>query len=164
MSFPPGQQGPSIDSALVLKIFCLVIDHERTPQGQPFPISCSTGDTVGDLKEMVKEKKPNDLGGVDADHLTVWRCMDELDETDPTALASRVKDAFNGNKCLRLGPRRILDSAETSVTYVVEKPFPVLATSKSRHCINSVMPLTCLLQSFFLPQVKITSLISEFSN
>ena len=22
---------------------------------------------------MVKEKKPNDLGGVDADHLTVWR-------------------------------------------------------------------------------------------
>ena len=112
------------------KVFCLLIDHKGTPLGELFSVSCLTSETVSDLKKKVKEEKPNDLGGVDADHLTVWRCMDELDETDPTALASRVKDAFDGNKCSRLGPRRILDSAETSVTYVVEKPLEVLENKR----------------------------------
>ena len=57
----------------LLKIFCLVIDHERTPQGQPFPISCSTGDTVGDLTRAVLNENPNLKSQVDARLLTLWR-------------------------------------------------------------------------------------------
>ena len=71
------------------KVFCLLIDHKGTPLGELFSVSCLTSETVSDLKKKVKEETPNDLDGVDAHYLTVWRCMDELDETDPTALASR---------------------------------------------------------------------------
>ena len=57
----------------LFKIFCLVIDHERTPQGHPFPISSSTGDTVGDLTKAVLNENPNLKSQVDARLLTLWR-------------------------------------------------------------------------------------------
>jgi hypothetical protein len=63
------------------KVWCLVIDHEKTPIGAPFDISVASGDSIHDLKRKVKNEKPNALVKIDADNLVVWKCP-ELCDTD----------------------------------------------------------------------------------
>ncbi|KAF9946255.1 hypothetical protein BGZ70_003311, partial [Mortierella alpina] len=53
-----------------LAMFCLV-DGEAPSRA--FPVSISFTETVGDLKDLIKAKKPNDFSDIDADKLTLWR-------------------------------------------------------------------------------------------
>ncbi|KAG0338858.1 hypothetical protein BG004_007051 [Podila humilis] len=60
----------------LLKLFC-VVNGESTP----FPGKNKLTETVGDLKDAIKAKKPNDFGDIDADQLTLWRiCIPVFDD------------------------------------------------------------------------------------
>ncbi|KAF8911816.1 hypothetical protein BGZ58_005827, partial [Dissophora ornata] len=84
----------------LLSLFCLV-DGESTG----FPVKISPNNTIGELKDLIKDKKSNDFSDVDADQLTLWKVSipvapkierkeisladitskEELDETDDIA-------------------------------------------------------------------------------
>ncbi|KAF8946546.1 hypothetical protein BGZ46_005758, partial [Entomortierella lignicola] len=50
-----------------VKLFC-ILDGDSTA----FPVKVATDESVGDLKDAIGEKKPNDLQDVDADKLILW--------------------------------------------------------------------------------------------
>ncbi|KAG0232440.1 hypothetical protein BGW42_008158 [Actinomortierella wolfii] len=54
-----------------LSLFCLV-DGEATSNAFPVVIKPTKTKTIGDLKELIKAKKPNRFHDVDADELTLW--------------------------------------------------------------------------------------------
>ncbi|KAF9342828.1 hypothetical protein BGX26_006780, partial [Mortierella sp. AD094] len=54
---------------VLLKLFCLV-DGESPSNA--FPLSISSTDDVGILKELIKSKKTVDFADIDADKLTLW--------------------------------------------------------------------------------------------
>ncbi|KAF8914829.1 hypothetical protein BGZ58_005651, partial [Dissophora ornata] len=51
-------------------LFCLV-DGEATSNA--FSVKISSSDSVDDLRELIKSKKPVDFEHVDANNLTLWR-------------------------------------------------------------------------------------------
>ena len=64
-----------------IKIFCL--EKGRTPAVQhAFPVNISRDETVGDLKDAIKAKKPNDFAGIDADRLRLWQVEIPVDRND----------------------------------------------------------------------------------
>jgi hypothetical protein len=60
-----------------IKLFCLV-QKETTP----FPVVINRGETVGDLKDAIKAKNPNDFQGVDARKLRLWKVEIPDDHSD----------------------------------------------------------------------------------
>ncbi|KAG9064936.1 hypothetical protein KI688_003198 [Linnemannia hyalina] len=54
----------------LLNLFCLV-DGEATTNA--FPVEIESTKTIGNLKEVIRTKKPNEFRGVDPDKLTLWR-------------------------------------------------------------------------------------------
>jgi hypothetical protein len=61
-------------SVETLELWCLVIDHKQEPIGSCFLISdLPQNARVENLREKVKAKRPNDLAGVDAANLEVWK-------------------------------------------------------------------------------------------
>jgi hypothetical protein len=58
------------NSKTMLKLFCLL-------QGQPFvkafPVNIENGETIGDLKKLVKGELKSNLEGVDASDLELWK-------------------------------------------------------------------------------------------
>ncbi|KAL5478279.1 hypothetical protein ACEPAI_2463 [Sanghuangporus weigelae] len=66
----------------VIKIWCLLIDHEKKAAfGDAFSINVPHDASVDDLKKKIKEEQPDVLGHVAPRALAVWRCM------NPTLLA-----------------------------------------------------------------------------
>lgn len=55
--------------------------------------------------------------------LTIYSCIDELDETDPI-LQLLVNDAFKSGRFSRLNLETTLDPVETYVTYVAQNQKP----------------------------------------
>ncbi|KAH9148729.1 hypothetical protein AeRB84_008020, partial [Aphanomyces euteiches] len=53
----------------MLKLFCVVVG-----EGRPFPVDIAADATVGDLKEKIKEKKPNSIR-CDADALRLYLAL-----------------------------------------------------------------------------------------
>ncbi|KAF9090109.1 hypothetical protein BGX27_002332, partial [Mortierella sp. AM989] len=64
-----------------IKLFC-ILDGDSSS----FPVDIPLDVTIGDLKEAIKEKKPNDLQGLEADRLE--KKLEELE--DPTSEVSEV--------------------------------------------------------------------------
>ncbi|KFH63329.1 hypothetical protein MVEG_10739 [Podila verticillata NRRL 6337] len=62
-----------------LTLFCL-IDGEA--MFNAFSVKISSGDTVDDLKDLIKAKKTNDFSDLDADKLTLWRVSIPDDDDD----------------------------------------------------------------------------------
>jgi len=52
---------------------CLVLGAEDT-----FPVKIMEAQSVGELKDEIKKKKPNDFNGVDADRLTLYKINVDL--------------------------------------------------------------------------------------
>jgi hypothetical protein len=50
-----------------IKVFCLILGNNS-----PFPVKIAESDTIGDLKDKIKEKKSETLKGVEADKLVLW--------------------------------------------------------------------------------------------
>lgn len=137
---------PSLQSSTSsFVVYCLLIEHDNTVRGPIFPITCVCRESLGRLKDKIKDSKPNDLRNVDARYLTIYRCMDELDETDPKELQLLVNDAFKNGKCTCLSPRTTLDPA---VTYVAQKPGlshePVPSPKYTAHTIANALVLSSL--------------------
>ena len=71
-----------------IKLFCL--EKGKTPAAQhAFPVNISREETVGDLKDAIKAKKPVAFAHVDADNLRLWMVnisadQDELLQQHPT--------------------------------------------------------------------------------
>jgi hypothetical protein len=72
-------------SVETLKLWCLVIDHKQEPIGSCFPVNLPRHACVENLREKVKEMKPNDLANVDTDRLEVWKVE------NPEPVKSRLK-------------------------------------------------------------------------
>lgn len=62
------------------KIWLLLVDHKFQALGECFQVETSNDDVVGDLKDKVKEEKPEifSLCLIDPDSLTVWQTVDDL--------------------------------------------------------------------------------------
>ncbi|THU97186.1 hypothetical protein K435DRAFT_857810 [Dendrothele bispora CBS 962.96] len=92
---------PLSPSAVDLKLFCCLVGGSK-----PFPVVISSSDTVGDLKERVQQKKPNDLKGVDADNLELFlislpdegdltkRVEDKVERIDPLDPTTEIIEIF----------------------------------------------------------------------
>jgi Crinkler effector protein N-terminal domain len=50
-----------------IKVFCLILGDNS-----PFPVKIAESDTIGDLKDNIKEKNPETLKGVEAHKLVLW--------------------------------------------------------------------------------------------
>ncbi|RHZ81513.1 hypothetical protein Glove_120g217 [Diversispora epigaea] len=71
-----------------IKLFCLVKGNSAT---HAFPVNINRCDTIGDLKEAIREKKPNEFTGVDADKLRLWK-VEIPDDRDDLLKALSLKD------------------------------------------------------------------------
>jgi hypothetical protein len=56
------------------KIWCLLINHNKKPVGNPFSVQLSSEDDIDDLKQKVEKKMSNLLADTGVDRITVWRC------------------------------------------------------------------------------------------
>ncbi|OWZ12790.1 Crinkler (CRN), partial [Phytophthora megakarya] len=52
----------------MVKLFCAIVGVA----GSSFPVDIDENETVGDLKDAIQDKKPNDLKDVDADKLQLF--------------------------------------------------------------------------------------------
>jgi hypothetical protein len=73
------------------------------------------------LREKVKEERPNGLKDVDADHLEVWRCKGEqdFDDEDSEKLELQVRTVFSKKEATELGGRRKIYELELSDSEVL---------------------------------------------
>ena len=62
---------------MVYTLFCIVLGQKI-----PFSVGINEGMTVGGLKKAIKNKKPDDLKDVDADHLTLHQIRIVVPEDD----------------------------------------------------------------------------------
>ncbi|KAK7455294.1 hypothetical protein VKT23_011167 [Stygiomarasmius scandens] len=76
----------SPSSAADLTLFCCLVGSNT-----PFPVDISGSRTVGHLKEIIKKKKPQDLKGMDADKLELFK----VSLPSGRDLEKRVKDAID---------------------------------------------------------------------
>ncbi|KAK3807862.1 MAG: hypothetical protein J3Q66DRAFT_85546 [Benniella sp.] len=76
-----------------LKIWCLV---NGTKSKKAFSVQVCSDDTVDDLKDAIKAKKPNYFEKIDADDLALWCASISWDSPDPIKLAvPPEKDTLN---------------------------------------------------------------------
>lgn len=61
---------PNLRMPKELMLWCIT---SGTPNGTWFPVDIDENQTVDDLKDKIKEKKPNALAGVDAYALTLYK-------------------------------------------------------------------------------------------
>ena len=68
------------------ELFCLIEINENV--SKPFSIKIAGDESVHELKKRIKDAKQNDLKGVDADRLTIWKVDTPDDrEIDSSGLA-----------------------------------------------------------------------------
>lgn len=84
-------------------VWCLLIDHERTPLGELFEVD--PGRNVADLKKAVKREKPARVDHVDPDELVVLKCQGTAVFFDTQSLESLDKQV---RRALSLGYRKLL--------------------------------------------------------
>jgi hypothetical protein len=144
-----------------LTLFCLV-DGQSTS----FPVEISSDKAVGQLKDAIKTKKPNDLRDVDADKLTLWR-VDIPDEEKSFTMNEDKKnvESADGSKhsVEPLAPaskaigRFFQQPAAEHIHVFVQRPPPGNATPaqcKPLRVHSSTLTFICidiLSPSFFLP-------------
>src|ERR1700677_2293324 len=72
---------------LIKKVWLLLVDHNFQALGNIFQVKTSIDDDVADLKDKVKEEKPETFSRyrIDPDCLSVWQTKGELVIINPTA-------------------------------------------------------------------------------
>jgi hypothetical protein len=86
--------------------FCLLINHEKKPIGKRFSVKLSPEDRIWALKEKVKQERENDLIGIDAPNISVWKCPELYiagdtagNELTPDEITRRINETdFNDNR------------------------------------------------------------------
>ncbi|CAK4111381.1 unnamed protein product, partial [Aphanomyces euteiches] len=76
------------------KLFCIVVGHE----GSPFPVDVAAEETVGDLKDKIKEKKK--MITCDADELELYLARNGLSRDE--ANAATLDEDGNVPGCIKM--------------------------------------------------------------
>ena len=79
-----------------LKLFVYVLGR-----GSPFPVSIQSSETVGDLKNAIFKKIPNDLKSVDPDRLSLWKASIADEDLEDRASSFIKESVERGEKPLR---------------------------------------------------------------
>ncbi|KAG0011529.1 hypothetical protein BGZ82_002975 [Podila clonocystis] len=110
------------------------------PISNAFPVSIPSTDTVGTLKDLIKAKKTNDFGDIDADKLTLWRVSipNIIDNESPILL-----DMLTDKK--KLLPRTYIsalftDGLPDDSTYILVRRPPVPSPRASDHISQKRLP------------------------
>ncbi|GES93552.1 hypothetical protein GLOIN_2v1844131 [Rhizophagus clarus] len=86
-----------------MKLFCLVFGE---PIEYAFAVKVDKHETISELKEIIKEKKPNTFNDVDANELILWKINISLDElsqiTHKNGPSTDIKSTLNGEQLLPL--------------------------------------------------------------
>jgi hypothetical protein len=69
---------PSPNSERLLELNCLVLGDDP---GRVFPVKIAASESVGTLKEAIKDKKKHAFEHVDADTLVLWNVSIPVDES-----------------------------------------------------------------------------------
>lgn len=78
----------SMATANEYTIYCIIHNQEDT---YPFPVNIAPNRTVGELKERIKAKKPDDCAGIDADKLNLY----QIDVRDNIQLKDTVREKMS---------------------------------------------------------------------
>jgi hypothetical protein len=92
-----------------MKVWCLLVDHENRPPGEPFKVQVSSETDVADLKEIVGGGMSPPLADAAAAELKVWRCTDsaiDFFDVSSEVREEQVRKAFLDNEVQLLGVRR----------------------------------------------------------
>ncbi|KAG0017079.1 hypothetical protein BGZ81_010920, partial [Podila clonocystis] len=101
-----------------LTLFCVTVGDTIL---NAFPVSIPSTDTVGILKNLIKDKKTNDFSDVDADKLSLWRASIPItDDYESPILLENLTDKE------KLLPRTYISAVFTddSTYIVVQRPQP----------------------------------------
>ncbi|KAF9998427.1 hypothetical protein BGZ65_006083 [Modicella reniformis] len=122
--------------ANVLTIWC-VVDGESTSRA--FKVKLSPTDDVTDLKDRIKEKKPNDFAKVNAVKLTLWKVSLPLteDEEEPSILLDNLTEKRN----LTLGTRLSKCFAGRADTEEDERLSKRIKTAKYIKSVSELRPV-----------------------
>jgi hypothetical protein len=83
-----------------ITIFCLLLLGDQLDVDQAFPVDVSRNDSVGKLKEIVKEKNVFKLSGIDANNLKIWKLNVAIDDDELIQNLTSVKPDTLGAKRL----------------------------------------------------------------
>ena len=89
------------------KVWCLLINHAKEIDGDPFSVEVSSADTIDNLKDKIKLKNKPDFDSIPARHLVVWKCQDRrmTANTDPEDLQELLKNFNFEAKALKPGEK-----------------------------------------------------------
>src|SRR5579863_6972985 len=118
-------------------IWCLTIDHEKKPIGMLFKVILEND--IGDLREKVKEKKPNALKDFDADDLVVWRCKGKqnFDDQDSGELELQVRAVFSDKKITQLRGRQKINELKLSDSEILLIQVPSMSNISLSESLSS---------------------------
>ncbi|KAL5527002.1 hypothetical protein ACEPAF_8731 [Sanghuangporus sanghuang] len=132
----------------VIKIWCLLIDHEKkAAYGNVFGVTVPADADIDDLTKKVKEERPDVLEHVVPGRLTVWRCTDsgiDFADIDSDKFNDRLNEVFSPNeqKVKKLKPKQELRQL-TEKTLLIEIPDTLPCPSVSnelRHPVSAESP------------------------
>ncbi|OAQ22101.1 hypothetical protein K457DRAFT_429179 [Linnemannia elongata AG-77] len=113
-----------------LTLFCLV-DGEATSQA--FSIDIDQTKTVDHLKDLIKTKKANNFGDVDADQLLLWRVsIPDDDDNDLPVLLDSVPEKKKLKATTRLLKVFDTELPDDTIHIIVQRPPQVHAPVPSR--------------------------------
>ncbi|KAH7038616.1 hypothetical protein BKA57DRAFT_539669 [Linnemannia elongata] len=104
-----------------MTLFCLVNGEAAS---NAFTIKTPSSNTVYDLKELIKAKKTNDFGAVDANKLTLWRAF----IPDDSLHSAIIVDALDDKTELRNPWTRLFklfpESSDDNTYIIIQRPTP----------------------------------------
>ncbi|KAG0076645.1 hypothetical protein BGZ90_008382 [Linnemannia elongata] len=104
-----------------LTLFCLVNGEAAS---NAFTLKTPSNNTVYDLKELIKAKKTNDFGAVDANKLTLWRAF----IPDDSLHSAIIVDALDDKTELRNPWTRLFklfpESSDDNAYIIIQRPTP----------------------------------------
>jgi hypothetical protein len=94
------------------RVWCLLVDYKKQPNGKVFSVRMSYEDCIDDLKKEVKKQTAPQLDDIASNHLIVWKCpgLTFVEDSEGNALEpgvdiSRV-DFTNSQSAFILGESR----------------------------------------------------------
>ncbi|KAF9323662.1 hypothetical protein BG006_001251 [Podila minutissima] len=103
-----------------LTLFCLV-DGEGTSNA--FSVKIASTDTVDDLKELIKNKKPVDFEHVDANNLSLWHVsVPDDDDNDLPVLLNSVPEKKKLKATAKLSKVFGIGVPEDTIHVIVQRP------------------------------------------
>ncbi|KAG0344766.1 hypothetical protein BG005_001679 [Podila minutissima] len=125
-------------SARSIELFCLV-DGESASRA--FPVTPSTDDSIGGLKDLIKAKKSPEFEDIAADKLTLW-CVSipiiDDDDENPILLNNVTSEKKKLSPATRLSKVFSEDLPEETIHIIVQRPPPAVDLNADTKFLVSV--------------------------